>query len=259
MIASRGAIPRKRAGRRAACAALLCLLTALAADGLAQDDKVQVGATVQTGTILGVRDGRVRLKGPRGELAIDLKTVRGVEKVAPPELAQAVAAFAAGKPAEALPLAQKITETFKGLPVPWVSEALSLHGDALVALGKFAEAEKVYQDLQTFYPAEGGALPPRAQVGLAQVALERQKSDEARKLLESLKETALNELNVLADQGKIYGQVFFLLGRLDEAEGKESQALENYLRTVTIFYHDPIVTARAKERVDALAAKVTVP
>jgi len=47
-----------------------------------------------------------------------------------------------------------------------------------------------------------------------------------------------------------------------EAEGNLPGALEDYLRTVTFFYHDRTAVATAQERADALRAahkEVTVP
>ena len=45
---------------------------------------------------------------------------------------------------------------------------------------------------------------------------------------------------------------FLILGQVKESEGNAPGALEDYLRTVTIFHHDPAAVSAAQERADAL-------
>ena len=52
--------------------------------------------------------------------------------------------------------------------------------------------------------------------------------------------------------GPIYSQTFYLLGQIAEAQQQPSIALENYLRTVTIFSDDHGAVTAAQEKADAL-------
>ena len=52
------------------------------------------------------------------------------------------------------------------------------------------------------------------------------------------------------------------MGEIKENEGNLPGALEDYLRTVTLFYYDRVAVAAAQERADALRAahpEVAVP
>jgi hypothetical protein len=49
-----------------------------------------------------------------------------------------------------------------------------------------------------------------------------------------------------------YGQAFYLMGLIHEHEGNLPAALQDYLRTVTLFFEDPATTAKARERADFL-------
>ncbi len=80
----------------------------------------------------------------------------------------------------------------------------------------------------------------------------RKDFDTAKKTAEPLCEKALKQKNVVEAEGQVYGQAFFVLGQIKEAQGDYQGALEDYLRTVTLFYHDTTATGLAQERADAL-------
>jgi len=71
----------------------------------------------------------------------------------------------------------------------------------------------------------------------------------------------LKEKNVPAANRLAYSGAFYVMGLVKESEKDYAGALEDYLRTVTIFYHDAAAVAAAQERAELLRKehKTTVP
>ena len=71
---------------------------------------------------------------------------------------------------------------------------------------------------------------------------------------------ALKVKDVPLTQRYAYSRAFYVSGQVKESEGNLAGSLEDYLRTLTIFYHDPAAVAAAQERADALRKqKIAVP
>ena len=85
------------------------------------------------------------------------------------------------------------------------------------------------------------------------------------KLLETFEEIqivgeALSKKNISRAESQLYGQAYFVLGQVAEGENKLPEAMENYCRTVAIFYQERSVVAEAQKRIDDLRQKgVTTP
>jgi len=109
--------------------------------------------------------------------------------------------------------------------------------------------EAAYADFKKYYP-QGGSL--QAEVGLAQIAFAKKQNDEAKTKLEPIMDAALKEKVIVPGNALAYSQAFLLSGQIKEAEGNFAGSLEDYLRTVTLFYHDRTAVAFAQERSDAL-------
>ena len=154
-----------------------------------------------------------------------------------------------------------------GGPIPgtaddWAMQAAGGLGDLYVEKNDLARAEAAYADFHRSYPAAAGnAL--RISVGEARIAFARNNAAQARQQIAPILQAALkNPATVAPLDGAMYGQAFYLSGELRENEGNYQGALEDYLRTVTLFYQDSSATARAQKSADALRAAhkdVTVP
>ena len=123
--------------------------------------------------------------------------------------------------------------------------------DLLIASGETDKAEAVYREFEQFYPGDGGL---QTKVGRARIAVAKKDLPTAKDLLTSVTENALKLKTVPRDSAFAYSQAFYVTGLVNEAEGKRQEALENYLRTVTIFFNDPSARTQAQERADALRA-----
>ncbi len=191
-------------------------------------------------------------------MGIPLAAIRSVVKAAPPEVAEARAAFLAQDYQKALAAARKVADQFKGLPVDWAQEMTGMIGDIYLSLNKLPEAEAAYKDFQKYYGSQGGV---RTEVGLARIAYSRNDVAGAKSRVEAICNKALEEKSPAPEVAQAYSQAFYLLGQILEGEKNYPAALENYLRTVTLYYHDPVSLAGAQARAATLRQehKVTVP
>ena len=78
--------------------------------------------------------------------------------------------------------------------------------------------------------------------------------------MEPIVAEALKKKNVTRAENQIYGQAYYILGRAAEGEEKLPEAMENYCRTVAIFYQERAVVKEAQKRIDDLRGKgITTP
>jgi tetratricopeptide (TPR) repeat protein len=212
----------------------------------AQDRIVTKDGRTQDVKIMGVSSGTVQVKIGAGSIGIPLATIAQVTMAPPAEFTAAVKAFEEKNYTKALVNAKTVSDKFKGLPVDWARQATSLLGDTYAALNDIPRAEAAYREYQKLYPGAGSI---QTDIGLAKIALLKKDYATAKQKLQPIVDAALKDP---AKTGGAYGQAFFLLGQIHEAEGDKPAALENYLRTVTLFAEDRLAAASAQERADAL-------
>ncbi len=207
--------------------------------------------------IVAVRGTKVAIKNAQGEISYDLTQLQEVRKAAPPEFTQGQRAIEAGDLEKALPLIKGVADRYKGLPTAWAGDATASLGNIYISLGKLAEAEAAFNDFQKSYPASGSIA---TSVGKARLAAERGNFAEAKSVAAPLVADALTKKNVTRAESQLYGQAFYVLGKVAEGEGKLPEAMENYCRTVAIFYQERSVMTEAQKRIDALRQKgITTP
>jgi predicted Zn-dependent protease len=212
----------------------------------------------QEGKVLGVSESMLQVQVAAGMLSLPLASIKEVQMPAPPELSQAQQAFAAKDYKRALSLITQLTEKYKGVPADWAELATGMLGDLYVALNDLPKAEVAYKDFQRLYPG-GGSV--QTDVGMARIAVSKKEFAAAKRKLEPIAAQALKEKSVARIHAFAFSQTFLLLGQVKESEGDAAGALEDYLRTVTIFHHDPTAVSAAQERADILRKekKVAVP
>ena len=207
--------------------------------------------------ITGMRGTQVVVRDGPGEVAYDVSQIMEVRKTAPPEFGQAQKSIEEGDFAKAVSLVKSITDKFKGLPVNWAQEATSMLGNLYLNLDKIAEAEIAISAYENAYRGSSAA---GANAAKARIAAARGRFAEASALASGVVAGALSRKAVTRAENQIYGQGYFVLGQCAEKEGKLSEAMENYARTVAIFYQERSVVALAQKRIDELRKKgVTTP
>ncbi len=225
-------------------AALFCGFVAFAQDTITTRD----GKTTQT-KILGVTGSSVQVQVGGGSIGVPLASVVSVTMAAPSDFAAGVTAYEGKDYPKALASLKNVTDKYKGLPVDWAQQSTVMLGDIYVAMNRFADAEAAYRDYQKYYPGAGST---QADVGMARIAISKKDYATAKQKLEPILAQALKEKAVAKNIGPVYSNAFYLSGQIKEAGGDYTGALEDYLRTVTLFYHDRVAVNAAQERADAV-------
>ena len=223
------------------------------------------GSTVgaQQGVVLGASASGVQIKVGAQTLTLPPAMFESFQMPPPPEYAQGYQAYSAGELQKALVLIKSVTDRYKGLPTEWAQYATGMLGDIYVATADYAKAEAAYNDFKKLYASAAGGSPT-SEVGLARIAVAKKDLATAKAKLEPITAEALKEKTVSPRKALAYSQAFLVSGELKEEEGNLQGALEDYLRTVTLFYHDRAAATTAQQKADALRSRdktnpVTVP
>ena len=223
------------------------------------DATVFIAGQGQAVKVVGVTGTSLMVKTEFGEQGLPLSKIQEVRMAPPPELGQGMAAYLAKDYAKALPLFKTVADKFRGMPAGWAQQASGMLVDIHLAMGDAAKADADYAAFVKAYPAGGTA---QADVLAARIAASKKNFAAAKQKLGPITEAALKEKTVAPANALAFSQAFLVSGQVKEAEGNFAGALEDYLRTVTLFYHDRSAVTVAQERADALRSQhpeITVP
>jgi hypothetical protein len=234
----------------------IAALVAMAAPAFAQQPgahqlKLKTDPAAKVGTILS-SDGRlIQFQTPAGSIAFPLANIETVSMSPPPEYDVMQKSVSQRDTEKAGQAALGLTAKYKGLPVGWMKTVYVTAISYLI--GKdLPKAKAMNAEMNQLYPGGGGL---QAKVNGALISIEEKDMLAATDALVGVTQEALKAKSVPSENALAYSQAFYALGRVQEADGKLQDALENYLRTVTIFFNDPSSKAAAQERADALRAR----
>ena len=214
----------------------------------AQDVVVQKDQQRREGEILGVADGKLRIKIGPAETSLPIDQVASVVKAPPKAYDDALKMWQDGNANKALGLLRPIVETFRGLPADWAERASALLGDVYLSIGEVAAAETAFAEFTKAYPNAKSL----SDIGLARLAVARKDFASAKSKLTSVVAEAESVIPTPAGKRATFGQAFYLMGIIHENEGAYPEALRDYLSAVTLFPDDKAVVAKAQERADFL-------
>ena len=242
----------------AACAFLL------ADAARAQDVIIDAQGQPRQGKVTGVSPSGQMVEFSVGDAKFGLpltgaNAIKEVRMAPPPEFAQAFQAYQAKDYAKAQALFKGVADKFRGIPTAWAQQASGMLVDIDLALNDAAKADADYAAFAKAYPVGGGT---QADVLAARIAASKKNFDVAKQKLAPITEAALKEKTIAPANALAFSQAFLVSGQVKEAEGNLAGALEDYLRTVTLFYHDRAAVTVAQERADALRKKhpeITIP
>ncbi len=221
---------------------------------------------VQDGRLAGMNGSTVLMNiaagsGP-GQIGFDLSLIARVDAAPPPAFAAGYAAFQAGGWDKALAALKPIADQYHGLPTEWARQAVGALGDIYLEKNDIARAELAYNEYRRFYP-QGAGNGLRGNLAQARLAFAKKDAAAAKQRLEPITKAALKSpTQISSADSAAYGQAFYLMGQLREKDGAYQEALEDYLRTVTVFYQDKTAAAGAQKNADALRAahkEISVP
>ena len=224
-----------------------------------QDATVFIGGQGKPMKVVGVNGTSLMVRTEFGDQGLPLAQIQEVRMTPPPEFGQGLAAYQTKDYAKALPLFKSVADKFRGMPAGWAQQASGMLVDIDLALNDAAKADADYAAFAKAYPAGGTA---QADVLAARIAASKKNFAAAKQKLGPITEAALKEKTVAPANALAFSQAFLVSGQVKEAEGNFAGALEDYLRTVTLFYHDRSAVSVAQERADALRAQhpeITVP
>lgn len=234
-----------------------CLLSA---DAFAQAPAGGTQATfkvrnqpVQQGTVLGASAAGVQIQIGTQVITLAPSMFESFQMAPPPAYAEGVKSYTARDFGKALAQIESVVVKYKGLPTDWAQYATGLLGQIYVDMNQLPKAEAAFQEFKKLYSAAGPA--PGAEVGMARIDLAKKDYSAAKAKLDPIMAEALHEKSAPPGKALAYSQAFLVSGQIKEAEQNPQGALEDYLRTVTIFYHDRAAVAQAQEKADALRAK----
>ncbi len=207
------------------------------------------------GEIVGATATDVKLRVAQGEIGVPQAQIESVEMPPPAEYNEGLAAWEQGETGKALGSIRPLVQKFNGLPTDWAQRASALLGDILLASDDTAGAEAAYAEFLKHYPGTGSR---GADVGMARVMVSKKDFAGARAKLEPILAEAAEKKTVSRLEGASYGQASLLMGDILASEGKHSEALASYLRTVTLYHHDARAARNAQEKADALRAEHSV-
>lgn len=246
--------PRPRIFRSICAAAVLAGAAVVLPQAQAQDTVITKDGRSQSVEVQGVSGSNLQVKVGAGTIGIPLANIARVRMNPPAGYDKAVRAYQAGDHGTALAETKVLAEKYRGLPADWARQLSAMLGDIYVALGKYEDAQAAYAAFEKSYPGAGSV---QSSVGRARIAVAQKQWDEAKKLLTPLAAAAAAAKNSDGSAALAYSQTFVLLGQVKEQAGDQAGALEDYLRTVAIYYHDPAAVADAQKRADALRQQNT--
>jgi tetratricopeptide (TPR) repeat protein len=220
----------------------------------AQDFIVQKDGQRREGEILGIADGKVKIKIGPAETGVAMDQVASITKDPPKGYEDAVKAWQEGNANKTLGLLKPIVETFRGLPTEWAERAAALLGDVYLSLGQLPAAESAFAEFTKSYPNATSL----SDIGLARLAVSKKDFAAAKTRLLPIVSEADKVIAAPAGKSAVYGQAFYLMGMVHESEGAYPEALRDYLSAVTLFHDDRAVVAKAQERADVLVKEKQV-
>lgn len=206
------------------------------------------------GEIVGVTGNNVSIRIGPAQSTVPLADIASVEMDIPAAFTAASRSMQDGNAARALVEIRPVIDQYRGLPLDWARQAFAIQADALVELNQLDEAQRVFEAFEAAYP--GG--DPLASVSSARLDIARGDFDSAREKLAPVVSEASAVLLAEPSRSAQLGRAFLLMGQVREEAGEYPAAIEDYLRTVTIFYADAAAVAEARTRADALIAQKNV-
>lgn len=217
-------------------------------------DVLQTRTATYTGQVARVEGGAVFIKLQQGEFAVPARDLLRVEVAAPDAYEKGVAAIKAGKFSDAISLLKPLADRFAGLPVVWAMDTLLRLGEAHLDQKDVASAQTAFDMLKKLYPNT-----PQAQavdVKNARVLLSLKKYDEAITALKAYLDPQLKKDFLPADQETAVAEALVLMGDVLLGKDKPYEAIDSYLKVVTLYDYDDVREAEARFKTAQVLEKV---
>ncbi len=210
----------------------------------ARADVLQTRTAIYTGQVTHVEGGSVFIKLDQGEFGVLSRDIVRVEVERPAAYESGLAALKAGKPQETVESLKPLVDRMAGLPAPWVIDAILRLGDAYLDMKDTASASMTFDKLKQLYPNS-----PQVQavdVKNARVLFSLKKYDEVIKVIKGYLDPQLKKDFLPPDQETTMAEALVLMGDCLLAKEKPYEALDCYLKVVTLYDYDDAREAEAR-------------
>lgn len=221
----------------------------------AQDYYVLSSGERRNVTITRVDDQNLYYQTPGGDVPQPWRTIKDFGLTERPGVRQALAAVEAGNAVTAVPVLKPIANNYMAAAASkerWIGEAVVALVRAYTELKQFADADAVAGKFGKVRGADANRVKSYQAIALAGVG----KFDEAITLLSNVVKVGESKLAVTAQEGRMLGQAYLALGDCYAGKHEDQKALENYLSTVVLYYHDDKLMKEALAKADELKKKL---
>jgi len=212
---------------------IVCVLAACLA---ARADMVQTRTAVYNGQVTHVQGGSVFVKLEQGEFGVPMRDIVRVELDRPAAYDKGLAALKAGKPQEAVAALKPLVDRLAGLPSPLVMDAVLRLGDAYLEMKDTKLAAAMFDKLKQLYP--NSPQVHAVDVKNARVLFSVKKYDDVIKVINNYLDPELKKDFLTADQETTVAEALVLLGDCLLAKDKTYEALDCYMKVVTLYDFD---------------------
>ena len=222
----------------------LCILAGSLIVAGAHGDILVTHSIIHTGQVIKATGGGVAIKVGENEFTVPRQDILSADIAKPDAFEKSLTALRAGKYQDALAGFKPIVDRYASLPLPWVEESLVRLGEAQVALKDYAGAKKTFDNFKTLYPQS--ALVPTIDAKLARILFEQGQPDKAMPAIQAVLEPLLKRESLTDEQETAVAEGLVLQGDCLAAAAKLDDALDSYLKVVTLFDVDADQTAAAR-------------
>ncbi|MBI5396437.1 MAG: tetratricopeptide repeat protein [Verrucomicrobia bacterium] len=194
-------------------------------------------------------------KTPSGELPQPLRSLKTWGLVERPTVKPALKAVADGQYAQAVPALKQIVDAFLDSPaagLQWVADSSVALVRAYSELKQYGEADAVAKKFMASLPNEINRVKPYLAIALAGQG----KFDDAITLLQDVVKTSDKKLAVTPTESRSFGQAYLALGDCYAGKGDGEKAIEAYLTTAVLYFHDESLARQAQAKADEWKKKV---
>ena len=223
--------------------ASLILVAGWALTGARADILVTRGS-IHTGLVVKVTSAGVAIKVGENEFTVPRQDILSAEVAKPDAVDKSLTAWRAGKTQDALIGLKTIVDRYAGLPLPWAEESLVRLGEVQIALKDYAGAKKTFDGFKALYPQS--ALAQTIDAKAARILFEQGQPDKAMAAIQAVLDPLLKRDYLTDEQEAAVAEGLVLQGDCLATAGKLDEALDSYLKVVTLFDVDADRVAEAK-------------
>ena len=196
-------------------------------------DLIITRSGTQSGIVEKVTAAGVQFKVGENEFTTPLIDIVRADVPKPATVESNLVALRAGKLQDALAGYRQIVDRYAGLPVGWIEDSMVKLGETQIALKDFAGAKRTFETFKQRYPKSGllGIVDSKN----ARILFEQGQAEPALAAIQPVVDGLLKKEFLNEDQETALADGLILIGDCQAAAGKKDDALDSYLKVVTLF------------------------